>query len=60
MSMSDKYIAVTVEFGEVEYDEEGNCVVFNDHSETFDASDSTASFTDLFDDIAFEARNSLE
>lgn len=53
-------MSVTVEFGYVEYDEEGNGVVFNDHSETFDASDQTAPFTDLFDDIAFEVRNTLE
>lgn len=58
--MSDKYMSVTVEFGHVEYDEAGNGVVFGDHSETFDSSDQTAPFADLFDDLAFEIRNSLE
>ena len=58
--MTDKYMSVTVEFGHVEYDDEGNGVVFDDHTETFDVSDQTAPFTDLFDDIAFEIRNSLE
>lgn len=58
--MTDKFMYVTVEYGQVEFDEEGNGVVFGDHSETFDTSDSTAAFADLFDDIAFEVRNSLE
>lgn len=58
--MVDKYMAVTVEYGHVEYDAEGNGVVFNDHSESFDASDPTATFSDLFDDVAFEVKNSLD
>lgn len=58
--MTDKFMYVTVEYGQVEFDEEGNGVVFADHSETFDTSDPNAPFADLFDDIAFEVRNSLE
>lgn len=58
--MSDKYISVTVEFGHIGYDDEGRGVVFDDHSETFDSTDQSAPFTDLFDDLAFEIRNTLE
>lgn len=58
--MSDKYISVTVEFGHIGYDDEGRGVVFDDHSETFDSIDQSAPFTDLFDDLAFEIRNTLE
>lgn len=59
MTMTDKYILVTLEYGQVDYDEEGNGVVFNDRSESFDVSDPTAPFIDLFDDIAFEMRNTI-
>lgn len=58
--MIEKYVAVTVEYGQVEYDCDGNLVVFGDRSETYDVSDSSGTFTDLFDDLAFEARNSID
>lgn len=58
--MSDKYMSVTVEYGYIEYDSEGNEIVFNDRTESFDSKESVASFTDMFDDLAFEVRNSLE
>lgn len=58
--MVDKYMLVTVEYGMVEFDHEGNGVVYDDQNESFDVSDPTAPFTDLFDDLAFEVRNSLD
>ena len=58
--MPDKYMSVTVEVGHIEYDEEGNGVVFNDSTETFDTTDQSAPFADLFDDLAFEIRSTLE
>lgn len=57
--MTDKYILVTIEYGKIEYDDEGNGVVFDDHSESFDASDPTAPLIDLFDDVVFEMRNTI-
>lgn len=58
--MPDKYMSITVEVGHIEYDEEGSGVVFNDSTETFDTSDQSAPFADLFDDLAFEIRSTLE
>lgn len=58
--MSEKYVTVTVEYGMIDYDEDGNGIVFNDQSESFDVSDPSAPYTDLFDDLAFEARNTLD
>lgn len=58
--MIEKYVAITVERGQVEYDSNGNGVVFDDRSESFDVSDPSGSFSDLFDDVAFEARSSLD
>ena len=58
--MQERYVSVSVEYGRVGHDEEGNAVVYDDTSESFDMSDPTASFASIFDDIAFEVRNALE
>lgn len=58
--MSEKYVTVTVEYGMIDYDDDGNGIVFNDQSESFDVSDPSAPYADLFDDLAFEVRNSLD
>lgn len=58
--MIERYVAITVEYGQVEYDDSGNGVVFGDRSESYDVADTSGSFSDLFDDVAFEARSSLD
>lgn len=57
--MAEKFISVTVEYGESDVDTTGSVYVQYDHTETFEVSDKSASFIDLFDDVAFEARNFL-
>lgn len=58
--MIEKYVAITVEYGQVEYDDAGNGVVFDDRSETYDVAEPSGTFSDLFDDLAFEVRNTLD
>lgn len=57
--MADRYVAITVEYGTSEHDEDGNLSFIELGSDTFETSDSTGAFVDLYDDVAFEARNSL-
>ena len=57
--MSDRFVIVTVESGTLFVDEDGNEIVEKDDLTQFDAKDPTASHRDLFDDLAFEIRNTL-